>query len=85
MGRTGIDEVEKTSTAVELGQEESGIGLGLRGFDPLKTGSDGAALVAAFAEDTAPITAEPHGLLNFRVQICLGEKKIVGKMKETGG
>lgn len=65
MGRTGIDEVDETGSAIELGEEEGGIGLGVRGFDPLKTGSDGAALVAALAEDTAPITAEPHGFWAF--------------------
>lgn len=47
--RTGFDEVKKTSPAVELGEEECGIGLGVCGFDPLKTWSYGAILVATFA------------------------------------
>lgn len=56
----GIDQVNEASSAVEFGEEESGVGLGLRGFDPLKTGSDGAALAAAFTKNTASITAHTH-------------------------
>lgn len=36
----GIDEINEAGTAVEFGEEESGVGLRLGGFDPLKTGSD---------------------------------------------
>lgn len=57
----GIDEVKEASSAVEFGEEESSVGLGLRGFDPLKTGSDGAALTAAFAKNSASVAAHTHG------------------------
>lgn len=46
---SGIDEVNEAGSAIELGKENSGVGLGLGGSDPLETGSDGAALAAAFA------------------------------------
>lgn len=57
---SSIDEVEKASTAVELGQEKSGIGLGFRGLDPLNAGSDFALVTAPFAKDPTPIAAAPH-------------------------
>lgn len=60
MLRTGFDEVEEASTAIELGQEESSIGLRIRGLDPLKTRSNDAVLTAAFTQDSAAITAHLH-------------------------
>lgn len=57
---SSIDEVEKPSTAVELGQEKSGIGLGFRGLDPLNAGPDFALVTAPFAKDPTPIAAAPH-------------------------
>lgn len=47
--RTGFDEVKKTGSTIELGEEECGIGLRVCGFDPLKAWSYGAILVATFA------------------------------------
>lgn len=58
----GIDEVLEAGAAVELGEEDGGVRLGFRGFDPLEAGSDGAVVAAAFAEDSASITADPHGI-----------------------
>lgn len=60
MLRTGIDEVEKTGTAIEFGEEESGVGLRIRGFDPLKARSDRAAITATLAKNPAAIAAHPH-------------------------
>lgn len=57
----GIDEVDEAGAAVEFCEEEGGVGLGLWGFDPVKAGSNGAALRAAFAENSASITAHAHG------------------------
>jgi len=59
-----IDEVEEAGTAIRFGEEESGIGLGIRGLDPL----NGAVIAAAFAKNPAAIAAHPHGqlLLLFR-------------------
>lgn len=59
--RASFDEVDETSAAIELGQEECSIGLRLGGFDPLKTGSYDAVVAAALAEDPAAIAAHPHG------------------------
>lgn len=70
----GIDEVNEASATIELGEEYGGVGLGLSGFDPLKAGSDGAAVAAAFAEDSAAITTHPHDCAS-----CLVSEKRVGK------
>lgn len=56
----GIDEVHEASTTVELGKEDSGIGLGLRVLDPLKARSDAAVVTAALSEDSTTIAAHPH-------------------------
>ena len=56
----GVDEIHEASATVEFGEEDGGIGLRFRGFDPLKTGSDGAVVAAALAKDSTPITAHPH-------------------------
>lgn len=37
---SGIDEVEKASAAIEFGKKKSGVGLRVRGFDPLNAGPD---------------------------------------------
>ena len=57
----GVDEVHEAGSAVELGEENGGIGLGLGALDPLEAGADAAVLAAALAEDSAPIAAHPHG------------------------
>lgn len=49
MVRTGFDEVNETGSAIELGEEECGIGLGFCGFDPLKARSYCAILVTTLA------------------------------------
>lgn len=49
MVRTRFDEVKETGSTIELGKEECGIGLRVCGFDPLKTWSYGAILVATLA------------------------------------
>ncbi|KAJ6350930.1 hypothetical protein OIU78_006950 [Salix suchowensis] len=57
----GFNEVDEASTTIELGQEQSGIGLGIGGFDPLKAGSKDAAVTATFTEDPAAVAAQSHG------------------------
>lgn len=56
----GVEEVDEAGTAVELCKEDGGVGLGLAGLDPAEAGPDGAVVAAAFPEDPAPITAQPH-------------------------
>lgn len=53
----GGDEGHEASPAEELGDEESGVGLGLRGFDPLKAFPQHAGVAAPFSKDSAPIAA----------------------------
>lgn len=60
MVRTGVDEVHETGTAVELGKEDGGVGLGLGVLDPLKTRPDAAVLAAPLAEHPASVAAHPH-------------------------
>ncbi|PON94500.1 hypothetical protein TorRG33x02_097470, partial [Trema orientale] len=75
MEGAGIDEVDEAGAAVELGEEESGVGLGLRGFDPLEAGSDGATLAAPSPEDSASIAAQSHGILIFVWEVRKWEGK----------
>lgn len=56
----GVDEVDKSSAAVELGQEDGGVGLRLGALDPLKARPDAAVLTASLSEDPASVTAHPH-------------------------
>ena len=58
--RAGVDEVHEAGAAVELGEENSGIGLGLGAFNPLKTWFDATVLAAAFPEDSASVATHPH-------------------------
>lgn len=60
MVRTGSNEVGETSSAVELGEEESGVGLGIRIFDRLEAGSDAAVVGATFAQYSATIATHSH-------------------------
>lgn len=57
MEGTGGDEVEEAGAAVELGEEDGGIGLGVGAADPLQARPDGAARAAALAEDAAAVAA----------------------------
>ena len=84
MLRAGIDEVEKAGAAVELGEEDGGVGLGFRGFDPFKAGSDGAGLVTTFPEDSASIATHPHGskICRFSARLIAAER--VKKMRYAG-
>lgn len=70
-----VDEVNEPGAAIELGKENGGVGLGFGVFDPLKAGSNGAAVAAAFPKDSATITTQPHVWVS-----CLGEKRLVGKL-----
>lgn len=56
----GIDEVDEAGAAVEFSEEDGGVGLGFGRFNPMKAGSQGAVLTAAFAEDSAAIAAHSH-------------------------
>ena len=56
----GVDEVEKARAAVELGEEDGGVGLRFGAPDPLKAGPDGAVIAAALAKDSASIATHPH-------------------------
>lgn len=64
--RSGGEEVEEAGTAVEFGEEEGGVGLRVRGGgidDPVivdQASPNGAIGVAPSAQDTTPITAQPH-------------------------
>lgn len=58
---SGVDEVHEAGAAVEFGEEDGGVCLGLGGFDPLEAGPDAAVVAAALAEDAATVAAHPHG------------------------
>lgn len=54
------EEVEQPGAAVELGEEDGGVGLRVGALDPLQARPDGAALAAPLAQHTAPVAAHPH-------------------------
>lgn len=56
----GVDEVHEAGAAVELGEENGGVCLGLGTLNPLQARPDAAILAAAFAEYSASITTHPH-------------------------
>lgn len=85
MFRTGTDEVEEASTAIELGEEKSGVGLRVRGFDPLKARSYGAAIAATFAQYPASIAAHPHSSLRCTVRGSPEGMRLVFKSKLRRG
>jgi hypothetical protein len=58
--RGGGEEVEQPRTAVELGEEDGGVGLRLGGLDPLQARADGAGVAAALAQHPATVAAHPH-------------------------
>nr|GMD00065.1 hypothetical protein TorRG33x02_097470 [Ipomoea batatas] len=58
--RAGVDEVEEAGAAVEFGEEDGGVGLGVGGFDPLEARLNGAFFTATFPENPASVTAHPH-------------------------
>jgi hypothetical protein len=57
--RRGVDEVEQPRAAVELGEEDGGVGLRVGGVDPIKTGADGAGVGAGLAKNAATVAAKP--------------------------
>lgn len=57
MGGPRIDEVDEAGAAVELGEEEGGVGLGFRGRNPLKAGPNGTIGATTFAEDSTTVAA----------------------------
>lgn len=57
-----IDKVDEASAAVKFGEEDGGIGLKIRAFDPLKARPESAVVVTAFAKDSAAIAAHAHGV-----------------------
>lgn len=60
MLRAGVDEVQEASTAIELSEKYSSVGLRLGGFDPLQARSDTAILAATFSQNPASIAAHSH-------------------------
>lgn len=78
--RAGIDEINKSGAAVEFGKEESSVGLGFRGFDPLKARPESAVTTATFAKDSAAIATHSHDILDRE-----REKMEMKKKKGKGG
>lgn len=62
MIRAGVEEVHETSTAVELSEEDGGVGLRFGGFDPLKTRSYATVFTAAFSKNSTSVAAHTHFL-----------------------
>lgn len=60
MVRAGVDEVHKSGTTVELGEENGGVCLRFRTLDPLQTRPDAAIITAPFTQYPAPITTHTH-------------------------
>jgi hypothetical protein len=65
------DEIDKTSTAIEFGKKDGGVGLSFSARNPLKARPDDAAVAASLPQNSASIAAHPHfddqltGALNY--------------------
>lgn len=57
---SGFNEVDKAGAAIEFGEKESSIGLGIGRFDPIKARFDGAIITATFSKDPTAIATHPH-------------------------
>lgn len=57
---SSVNKIHETSTAVKLSKENSGVGLRLRGFDPLKTRPDATTFAAAFSKNSTTIATHTH-------------------------
>lgn len=71
----GVDEVHEAGAAVKLGKKDGGIGLRIRGFDPLKARLDATVLTTALTKNPTSITAHTHfQLFLLKTQKVIGEK-----------
>lgn len=68
----GVDEVDEAGAAVELGEEDGGIGLRLGTLDPQQAWADAAALAASLSQNSATVAAHPHG---GKKRLSCGERK----------
>lgn len=60
MIRASVNEIHQTSTAVKLCQKNSGVGLRIRGFDPLKTRPNATTFAATFTKNSTTIATHTH-------------------------
>lgn len=60
MLRSGGDEVEEAGAAVELGEENGGVGLRIRRRYPFKAWPNYTLIAATFSENSTPIAAHSH-------------------------
>jgi hypothetical protein len=60
VGGAGVDEIQEAGAAIELGEEDSGVSLGLGALDPVQARSNAAALAASFPQHSASIATHPH-------------------------
>lgn len=61
----GVDEIHESGAAIELGKEDSGVGLGLGALDPLQTRPYTTILAAPLSKYPASIAAHPHFFILF--------------------
>lgn len=55
----GREKGHEAGAAEELGDEDGGVGLGLRALDPVQTRPEDARVAATFSKHTAPVAAHP--------------------------
>lgn len=94
---TGIDEVDESGAAIELGQEHGGIGLGIGRLDPLKARPYRAVVATPFTKNPTTVAAHSPNpssslllllnllLLRFLSSRCLwtvGERERLGIPEE---
>jgi hypothetical protein len=56
----GSNEIYKTSTAVEFGKKDSGVGLSLSAGNPPETRPDDTRVTTSLPQNSASIAAHPH-------------------------
>jgi hypothetical protein len=72
---SGIDEIHEAGTAVELGEEDSGMSLSFGALDPLQARSNAAALATSFSQHSATIATHPH-LCSTLVKLLLSSSRL---------
>lgn len=59
----GGEEGHETGAAEELSDEDGGVGLSLRGADPMETMSKNAIIIATFSKNATSITTHDRSVL----------------------
>lgn len=81
MFRPSTEEVHEACTAIEFGEEESGISLGFWVLYPIKTWPDAASVTAALSENSTSIATHLHNSRERERVVVLSKYGSIGEWK----